>query len=382
MTGYRTPATCYIDRRSNITNGFMDLASRLLLLTLAQPNPVVAIAFWCSTSTSFTRSEGAIGLSAADRAAAAGHVLLFPQPRSGGRPDAAQCRGDPIQQAPIARRPGPSPPTNCISLGVSACRNMAAAARLADVGGFDVVDTPDYAQLGPFIRPALQAEGLHVHTVALALHGTLSSAFRAGWPTGQDDGPHLADLEDLERLQFCGADARYAISASYAAHWEQDAMLGVHPVDPLCIAGDIEPKSPAPRTDPADLVFIGRREKWKGPDLFLDIAWWIDRSLYHRLLLIGPDGLNQIGQGSDATLAGMAQMRGVEPQMAGTWPHAEISDLFAARTLLLVPSRHDTFNLTALEAIRFGCPALVSSRAGVAGWLRTSAGTRLAHHRR
>jgi hypothetical protein len=69
------------------------------------------------------------------------------------------------------------------------CRNMAAAAREAVGAGFDfdVADAPDYNQLGPFIRPALQAEGLGVSTVAVAMHGTLSSAFRAGWPTGQVD---------------------------------------------------------------------------------------------------------------------------------------------------------------------------------------------------
>src|SRR5947209_4583992 len=41
---------------------------------------------------------------------------------------------------------------------------------------FDVVDTPDYRQNGLFIRHALEMHGSSVGTVALALHGTLSSA--------------------------------------------------------------------------------------------------------------------------------------------------------------------------------------------------------------
>jgi glycosyltransferase involved in cell wall biosynthesis len=254
------------------------------------------------------------------------------------------------------------------------CRNMAAAMRQA-LGidfAFDVADAPDYNQLGLFIRPALEAEGLHVSTVAVAMHGTLSSAFRAGWPTGQSDGPMLASLRVREHLQFRAADARYAISESYAAHWTRYAPVAVNMLDPLCVVDRSQPILPERSSTPADLAFIGRREKWKGPDLFLDIAWWIDPALYRRLLLIGPDGPNHLGTGSDATLADMARRRGLQVDMAGAWPRAKVDDLFAGRTLLLLPSRQDTFNLTALEAIRHGCPVLVSSRAGVADWLRAN----------
>jgi glycosyltransferase involved in cell wall biosynthesis len=253
------------------------------------------------------------------------------------------------------------------------CRNMAAAAREAVGAGFDfdVADAPDYNQLGPFIRPALQAEGLRLSTVAVAMHGTLSSAFRAGWPTGQVDDPMLAEMQEREHLQFRAADARYAISASYAAQWGRCAPLEVNLLDPLCIVERADPILPARSSEPADLAFIGRRERWKGPDLFLDAAWWIERSLYRRLLLIGPDGPNHLGTGSDAILSEIARQRNLRPDMAGTWTRGEVNELFATRTLLLLPSRQDTFNLVALEAIRHGCPVVISNRTGVAQWLRS-----------
>jgi glycosyltransferase involved in cell wall biosynthesis len=254
------------------------------------------------------------------------------------------------------------------------CRNMAAAARGALGAGFefDVADAPDYNQLGLFIRPALEAEGLRVSTVAVAMHGTLSSAFRGGWPTGQVDDPMLAEMREREHLQFRGADARYAISASYAAQWARCAPLQVNLLDPLCVVDCARPALPERSDEPADLAFIGRRERWKGPDLFLDVAWWIDPSLYRRLLLVGPDGPNHLGMGSDAILAAVARQRSLKPEVAGTWTRDEVDTLFAGRTLVLLPSRHDTFNLTALEAIRHGCPVLVSHRAGVADWLRAN----------
>ncbi len=253
------------------------------------------------------------------------------------------------------------------------CRNMAAAAREAVGAGFDfdVADAPDYNQLGPFIRPALQAEGLRVSTVAVAMHGTLSSAFSAGWPTGRADDRMLAEMRDREHLQFRAADARYAISASYAAQWGRCAPLAVNLLDPLCIVDCADPILPTRSVEPADLAFVGRREKSKAPDLFLDIAWWIDPSLYRRLLLIGPDGPNQLGTGSDAILAKIARQRSLCPDVAGTWTRDEVDALFASRTLLLLPSRQDTFNLVALEAIQHGCPVVISNRAGFAQWLRT-----------
>src|SRR3954467_4265362 len=51
---------------------------------------------------------------------------------------------------------------------------------------FDVVDTPDYRQNGLFIRDALEMHGSSVATLALALHGTLSSALTMGWPWTDD----------------------------------------------------------------------------------------------------------------------------------------------------------------------------------------------------
>ncbi|HTV46276.1 MAG TPA: glycosyltransferase [Stellaceae bacterium] len=250
------------------------------------------------------------------------------------------------------------------------CRNIAASLR-AVLGpiDFDVVDAPDYNQLALFIRPALQAEGMRVATVALALHGTLSMALGAGWPSGEDDGPALAELRAREQLQFRAADTRYAISATYAAEWRRYADLPVQQLDPLSIIGEFTPMLPPPSTAAPDLAFVGRREKWKGPDLFLDLAWCLNRDSYRRLLLIGPDGPNRLGDGSTEILVGMARLRGLAPEITGGWPRSAVAELFEGRSLLLLPSRHDTFNLTALEAIARGCPAIISRRAGVAFWI-------------
>lgn len=253
----------------------------------------------------------------------------------------------------------------------SECRNLArAVAAHGQRRGFDVVDTPDYALHGLFIRQALAVEGIQVGTVALALHGTLSDAFAGGWPQGGRDMRQLAELRVAERLQFRSVDARYALSSAYAAQWQRRAPIAINALDPLCFASGARPMPAAPREGAPDLAFIGRREKWKGPDLFLDIAWCLPRESYRRLMLIGPDGPNRLGVGSAETLAAIARQRHLDVEITGGLPPAEVQALLAQRTLLLLPSRHDTFNLSALEAVTQGCPALVSDRTGFAHWLR------------
>lgn len=250
-------------------------------------------------------------------------------------------------------------------------RNMAAAvAEECGITDFDVVDAPDYATAGLFLRQALRTEGMRVGSVVIAMHGTLSSAFRGGWPTHAGDLRALAELQISERLQFRAADARYALSDSYVREWGRHSVGGVNRLDPLCITGEAEPFRPPVSDTPPNLAFVGRREKWKGPDLFLDLAWGIDPAAYDRLLLIGPEGPNRLGQGSTAILDGIARFRRLRPEIVGSMKAAQIQELFQSRTALLLPSRHDTFNLVALEAVRLGCPALVSRRAGVAEWLK------------
>ena len=251
------------------------------------------------------------------------------------------------------------------------CRNMAASVARACPGtSFDVLDVPDFAQYGLFLAQAMALEGIAVGSTVVALHGTLSSAFHGGWPAHASQAQGLAELRMREQLQFRTADARYAISDSYAQEWRNVVPLPVNRLDPLCVIRGTVPVLPPASALPPDLAFVGRREKWKGPDLFVDLAWCVDPALYGQLILAGPDGPNQYGLGSTDFIAGMSHLRGIAPLVTGSLNRMDMQALYSRRTLMLMPSRHDTFNLTVLEAVLEGCPVLVSRRAGVAEWLQ------------
>ena len=235
---------------------------------------------------------------------------------------------------------------------------------------FDVVDTPDYRYDGLFIRYALQAHGLGVGAVALALHGVLSSAFTGAWPWQGDASRLFADLHLRERLQYRAADVRYGLSEAYVDALERRSPLGVNLIDPVAV---IRPTSPtlSPAADRApDVVFVGRKERRKGPDIVLDTLWWAPAGSWRELRLIGPEGENHQGRTGADILAAMARARGVGFRAEPSVGQAALQALCREKTVLVTPSRYDQFNLVALEGLLDGCPTLVSSQAGVARWIR------------
>lgn len=232
----------------------------------------------------------------------------------------------------------------------------------------DVVDTPDYATNGLFIRGALQMHGVRVGIVSLALHGTISSALTSEWgerlPLSK-----LAEIRMRERLQYRAADSRYALSAAYAD--EMARRSGGSPanlIDPLLIVGPFAPHHAAGDGKP-DVAFVGRRERRKGPDIFVDALWSVDRQSYGRSLLIGPESKGSSGVGSRPLLEAMAKRRELNLIFEEKLGRAELDELFLTPAIIALPSRYDQFNLVALEALRLGAPAFVSRQAGVARWI-------------
>jgi glycosyltransferase involved in cell wall biosynthesis len=235
----------------------------------------------------------------------------------------------------------------------------------------DVVDTPDYATSGLFIADALKQHGVKVGSVSLALHGTISSAFEDEWGPCAD--PRLmAQLRTKERLQYRALDSRYALSEAYAD--ELTAKSGGHKanlIDPLLIVGPVSPVTTHGGGVP-DLAFIGRRERRKGPDIFIDALWSQDRATYGSAKLIGGASEGISGVSGDPILAAMAKMRGLDIEFVKNMSRTAINELFLARTVVVLPSRYDQFNLVALEALRLGTPVLISDGAGAARWIKSN----------
>jgi glycosyltransferase involved in cell wall biosynthesis len=229
---------------------------------------------------------------------------------------------------------------------------------------FDVVDLPDYEQFGLFLRPAFEVHGVDVGRVALSLHGRISTSIELNWLT---EGTRNAQLVAQEDMQFQTADLRYGLSRTYLDEWRAKFDLESHYFSPLRFIEVPEPTATVAAPEPADLLFVGRTEKRKGPDLFVELAWWLPRASYNYAKIVGPQSFDPRGTGSNLHLYTMANNRLDEKDLQ-LWPVAapwELKLIFAARMFTVVPSRYDTFNLVATESLLAGCPTAIGSGAGV-----------------
>lgn len=231
---------------------------------------------------------------------------------------------------------------------------------------FDVVDMPDYEQLGYSLRPAFDRHGVKVGKLALSMHGTISTSISLNWGS---DGTLNPALVLQEEMQYRAVDIRYGLSESYLDEWRARFDFENHCLSPLRFLDFATPTCTHGQRRPPDLLFVGRTEKCKGPDLFAEICWWLPRDAYGAARIVGPSSHDPSGKSSENYLRDLIQRRSGEIELQPPATRAELSEHFASRSVALLPSRYDTFNLVAVESLFAGCPTAIGSAAGVCRFL-------------
>ncbi len=203
--------------------------------------------------------------------------------------------------------------------------------------------------------------------MVVALHGTVSKSLEMDWDPSRRRVLHH---QVLEKAQFLDADGAYAISSRYIEEWKGAAHRPVHFIDPLLFINFPRTTSPAPQggTKP-NLYCIGRAERRKGNDLFVELVRWIDPHLYAATTHIGDQVPGPEGTGSFSIIKKMASMRGQQTTFSPAYDWKQLTQLFSEKSVVILPVRYDTLNLVALETLLNGCPLVVSSRAGVCDYL-------------
>jgi D-inositol-3-phosphate glycosyltransferase len=124
---------------------------------------------------------------------------------------------------------------------------------------------------------------------------------------------------------------------------------------------------------PADavvLVFAGRIQPLKGPDVVLHAAASLLRSspsLASRLVVVFIGGPSGSEVGAPGRLDGLAAQLGIEGcvRQEPPCPQRELADWYRAATLVLVPSHSESFGLVALEAQACGTPVVAAAVGGL-----------------
>lgn len=230
---------------------------------------------------------------------------------------------------------------------------------------FDVVEFPDYYRFGYFISAAFTKHNVTFEKVVLSMHGNLSTSHYHSWYRYHQ---RRFDCELGEQWQYELADLRYGLSLDYIDEWHQKVQVRAHYLNPLSFLERLKPVQPAPSDSPPNLVFVGRTERRKGPQIFADIVSLLPRNIFDKALLIGPgDGVD-----SSKIVYEYIKNRNLDIEMLGPKSNYDLTAIFSSKVVTIVPSTYDTFNLVALESLLLGCPTVISSAMGVCRFLRES----------
>lgn len=107
------------------------------------------------------------------------------------------------------------------------------------------------------------------------------------------------------------------------------------------------------------ILFLGRLNPIKGPDLLLDAFLAVEKRMpaFH-LVFAGPD------EGLEASLRRRAQGPGEKVHFVGELSGAMKVDALTEAAFLAIPSRHEAMSIVALEAGACGTPVLATDRCG------------------
>lgn len=123
------------------------------------------------------------------------------------------------------------------------------------------------------------------------------------------------------------------------------------------------------------VLFLGRLNAIKGPDLLLDaFASIAERFPAHHLVFAGPDGGLGVALAARATAAGLAG----RVRFAGFVGGAVKAAALRAASLLAIPSRREAMSIVVLEAGACGCPVLFTDTCGLAEIAQAGAATMVA----
>lgn len=227
------------------------------------------------------------------------------------------------------------------------------------------VEVPEYLTFSRFLPAALANQNRPDVRVVVSMHGRVSETLRWERIDQYDGNANLIrELRFKENCCFRAADHRYAISESHRDA-TSDQGMPVSVVDPwLALHSPLVQNSPDARLEP-HAVFIGRIERLKGLDLFMQMIWESRHVLERRHIVYGR-AVRPLNSFPIGEILNFCRFRGIRLNYKGEASYDRLcAQVFHQPSLVVVPSRYDSFNLVAMEALLHGQPVMVSKQTGV-----------------
>jgi glycogen(starch) synthase len=241
---------------------------------------------------------------------------------------------------------------------VSVARGVAAAARRIRP---DVVEAADWMAEGLLtgISPRVPLV-VHLHSPL-----DLVSSYRAASRT-----PDTRLAGALERFAARRATALTAADPDVlrwpgGRMWTKRQVIRIPPaITPDLASFDVDVLRPDPT-----VAMVGRLDELKAPDVLLDALELLrDEVPGLAAVFVGGSHGSEAPDGSDFAgwIKRRAQRCGLDIQVSGPLPRKQVIDLYRRSRVVAVPSRYESFSMTALEAMACGTPAVVTSSCGIA----------------
>ncbi|MGH2479190.1 MAG: glycosyltransferase, partial [Ktedonobacteraceae bacterium] len=149
---------------------------------------------------------------------------------------------------------------------------------------------------------------------------------------------HCGAISDQVEVIPCGVDLERFVASERR---EARVQLGLNPDQPV-------------------LLFVGRLDPFKGPDVFLQAAAMMEKKA--QLLVVGG---NAAGDQEIEKLRQLACDLRIQKRVhfLGARPQEELPLIYSAADVTVVPSYHESFGMAAVESLACGTP-VVATRAG------------------
>lgn len=226
-----------------------------------------------------------------------------------------------------------------------------------DPGHFDLVHSHYWlsGQVGTVLSERWNVPLVHsMHTMAKVKNAALAAGDRPepiGRVAGEEEIVRLAD-----RLIANTDEERRELVELYGA--DPAAVEVVHPGVDLEVFS-----SRAPVDDPPLIVFAGRIQPLKAPDIVLRASALID--VPHRVAVIG--GPSGSGLDRPTELVDLAAELGIDDRVdfVPTVTQNELADWYSRAAVVCVPSYNESFGLVAIEAQACGTPVVAAAVGGL-----------------
>jgi glycosyltransferase involved in cell wall biosynthesis len=230
---------------------------------------------------------------------------------------------------------------------------------------FDIIDIPEYEILGHFIRSALRTNGVKYGLIGVFIHGSLSATLEF---EGKISSSAVDEIRKLEESQRYVADFFFTLNSWYPE------KLGINPekcheLSPWLFVEKNNSQISSISDDSATkLAFFGRWEKRKGVDLLPPLI----KLICHRKigLILGGKKTDNLRLFHSTVKA--CNQRDIELTISSTIDAEEFYGSLSSKDILVIPSRFDSFNLVALEAIVEGRTVAISTQTGAYQFLKNN----------